>query len=1349
MAYDAFHRPARVYPEALPTDEIVIEGPQPLQIQRQAGAWLQYITPIIGSMGSLVFVFSNPNAMRNPIVILAVLGTVLLSVLLGFFVRIQQRRSAKKQYETELQKYQRYLNKQTEILKATVDLQNKVNDRLYPPLHELLRRVTRQEHLWERRLDDNDFLSVRIGVGKSPLCRPVKLNLGTDIYADYNADVLHMAQEIENTFSQIDNQPIILPVKTMSAISLCGKRSLTRGLARSLIGQMTINQAPDDLRLLAYFPKDALDEWSWMKWLSHTRRLRRIKQQQPTDPEILNMLADSVDDFRLILERQVVPELEHRRNLGNEAKDDNHPKAVKPHFVIFIDGFSPHTPVAQIPLIDELLHNPLPGVTLICLVDHRRNDPSRLQARIEIDETGKLEFEETIPGGRRNRDVQADSVTVKNCEKLARQMTPLKLSEKGMQGDLSQDIRLLELLNIRSAEQVNIATHWKSRPRPSLLRVPIGISGTGEPLIIDLKEAADGGMGPHGIVIGATGSGKSELLRTLVTGLAVTHSPEMLSFVLVDFKGGASFADLAKLPHVAGMVTNLEGADSLIIRFLASLSGELERRQRLLREAGNLDNIKQYQTKRQSTPDLEPFPYLIIIVDEFGELLQARPEFLDLFMAIGRIGRSIGMHLLFSTQRLEEGKLKGLDSYLRYRICLRTFSAAESKVMLGTPDAFYLPAFPGVGYFKVDTSIYEMFKTALITSPYVLPNAQLSDAAPPMREYTPLGRIIPFKALSANKEAKNVTYDTPEQERATDMSVVIERLLGDSQAAQLPPAHQVWLSPLPSLLPLDAVLDTLRIRFLDGSTWLDSPPFGPLRIPIGLIDQPAEQRQDPYVLDFSGAGGHLALVGAPQSGKSTFLRTLVTSLIVTHSPQDVQIYAIDFGGGLLGIFEQVPHVGTVCGRNEREKILRTLSQMRSILGERIELFRKNGIENIAVYRERRAAGELRDISLPDVFLVIDDLGQLTREIESAEPDLIDMVATGLTYGMHIIIVTNRWPEVRPKLKDNIGMRLELKLNDPVDSDFGKAAASGLPAGIPGRGLNQHKLQYQIALPYVVDAAAPPPSSTQAALEGLVYRTRASWKGESAPQVLMLPSRVLLSSLPTPTSLDPSGVPLGLEETRLQPWYIDLINTGPHFLIFGDGECGKTNLFRVWLRGLRQRYGSDQVRFSIIDYRRTLLDCAEGEHVFAYAFTPPLVKEMLDKLKKELDSRMLSGTNITIESLRNPRQWDGPHHFLFIDDYDVLVSPTNNPFLQFGDLLSQARDIGLHVILARRVAGAARAFDQFLQRIKDAGTPGLLMSGEPQEGVILGAQKANILPPGRGYLVRPKQRTILIQSALSD
>jgi S-DNA-T family DNA segregation ATPase FtsK/SpoIIIE len=300
--------------------------------------------------------------------------------------------------------------------------------------------------------------------------------------------------------------------------------------------------------------------------------------------------------------------------------------------------------------------------------------------------------------------------------------------------------------------------------------VPIGVTPEGQPLNLDVKESAFGGMGPHGLVVGATGSGKSEFLRTLVGALAITHSPEQLSFVLVDFKGGATFSGVADLPHVAGVITNLESDLSLVDRMHDALFGEQRRRQELLHAAGGLGSVHDYQQLRATGVDLQPLPSLMIIVDEFAELLTAKPDFIDLFVSIGRLGRSLGMHLLLSSQRLEEGRLRGLESHIRYRVGLRTFSAQDSRAVLGVPDAYELPSEPGVGYLKVDMTTFTRFQAALISMPY---------AAPEGRE--------PGGKLGAGS-------------RRSVLDVVVSRL------ADAPGVHQVWLPPLEPVATLGQLL---------------------------------------------------------------------------------------------------------------------------------------------------------------------------------------------------------------------------------------------------------------------------------------------------------------------------------------------------------------------------------------------------------------------------------------------------------------------------------------------------------------------------------------------------------------
>jgi ESX secretion system protein EccC len=571
------------------------------------------------------------------------------------------------------------------------------------------------------------------------------------------------------------------------------------------------------------------------------------------------------------------------------------------------------------------------------------------------------------------------------------------LGEREAVAALADTCSLSELLGVGPAGGLDPTVLWRSRPATEVLRVPIGVGADGGPQLLDLKEAAQGGMGPHGLVIGATGSGKSELLRTLVTGLAATHSPDQLAFILVDFKGGAAFAGLSLLPQVAGMITNLASDLTMVDRMHAALIGEMERRQSLLRDAGNLDSAREYQAQHAAgrLPGFEPLPYLLIVVDEFGELLTKRPDFIELFVAIGRVGRSIGIHLLLASQRLEEGRLRGLESHLSFRICLRTFSAAESQAVIGSPDAYHLPAIPGSAYLKVHTEVFERFKAALVSAPDRSGQAPVPTASPIPRFARGLAAF--------GGENGQAPVQVPRRDRPSEMAVVVERV----RATGAPPVHQVWLPPLDTSLALERVLPPLLRqpgRGLQAAGW---PHAGRVRVPVGLIDLPVVQAQEPLHVDFAGWAGHLVVVGAPQTGKSSLLRTLALALLATHTPDEARIYAIDYGGGSLFAVAGAPHVGDVAGRLEPDKVRRMVNEVWSLVDDRDARFRQLGIDSPETLRRRRADGSLPGDVASDVFLLVDGWGALREELEELEAPLRDIAARGQRVAVRLVLTANR------------------------------------------------------------------------------------------------------------------------------------------------------------------------------------------------------------------------------------------------------------------------------------------------------------------------------------------------------
>ncbi|SEG91384.1 DNA segregation ATPase FtsK/SpoIIIE, S-DNA-T family, partial [Actinacidiphila yanglinensis] len=866
-----------------------------------------------------------------------------------------------------------------------------------------------------------------------------------------------------------------------------------------------------------------------------------------------------------------------------------------------------------------------------------------------------------------------------------------------------------------------------------------------------------GGIGPHGLVVGATGSGKSELLRTLVTGLSMTHAPEHLGFVLVDFKGGATFAGVTELPHVAGLITNLADDLAMVDRVRTALQGEQQRRQQMLRRAGNVDSVREYQILQaaggvdEDGRRLEPMPYLMVVVDEFGELLAQRPDFIELFVQIGRVGRSLGMHLLLATQRLDEGRLRGLESHLSYRICLRTFSAQESRAVIGTPDAYRLPAIPGSAYLKVDESVYERFRVAHISGVY-RGEAEREPVSGPVPVPVLFGLRTAEDAMGEEPEESepSVTLSRPLPGQRTEMQVAVDQV-----RAHGTPVHQVWLPPLPPLIELDALLGPVGAddeRGYRSGLW---PQGGGLSFPVGVIDLPSRQEQRAMLLGLAGQQGHLIVVGAPQSGKSTLLRTLMMSAMLTHTPDELRFLAVDFGGGSLVGLDRAPHVSGVTTRHDEARTRRALSVVRQIVEDRERLFQQLRIDSAADFRRLRDEKQLPDgVEAADVVLVIDNWAGLRAAMEEADAIVPEIAVRGLNVGVHLVLTANRWAELRANLRDTINGRLELRLADPTESEISRPLARQSRAFVPGRGLVAPGHVFQAALPRL-DGTLSTDNLTKAQ-ETVVDELAARWKGAAAPALRVLAETVTPEELDRACEALPGGrdalpataVPIGIREFDLRPATLDLETDGPHFLVHGDPGSGKTAFLRSWMRAMTRHRSAWDVRFIVVDYRRGLLGAVPEDYLGAMAGDPATTAAYLEQVVEKLKERM-PPLGITPRQLKERSWWTGPELYLVVDDYDLVAtggSSGRGPLGVVTDYLTQAADIGFHVVLARRNGGAGRSFgDSVAGRIRDLGAAGLLLSGDPREGVVLGDQRARQLPPGRGIHVSRRSGASVVQT----
>ncbi|WP_216894442.1 type VII secretion protein EccCa [Nocardia alni] len=1343
MITEGFVRRPRIAPPRAPGGEVTL-SPPPEVTRPVPGPLLARLMPVVmvvamvgmvammATMGKSLL--SNPYMMMFPL--------MMVMSMFGMIGRGGGGNKSAGELNEERKDYFRYLDQIRRDVRRT-GLRQLESLTWSHPAPVDLKSVVGSRRMWERRPNDPDFGHVRVGVGShrlaTKLARPE-----TGPLEDLEPVATVALRRFVRTHSVVHQLPTAVSLRAFPAINIEGPDEDSRMLVRAMIMEFAAFHGPDHVAVAIVCADPDGPAWAWAKWLPHL--------QHPS-------ARDGMGSARMVYES--LSELES--SLGDELMErgrfmrNPQPTQGRIHLIVVIDdGYVNGTER----LVSE---SGLDSVTVLDLTAPENGLAARRGLQLVVG--GGAVSARSAAGVERFATV--DDIDLAQAETFARALARFRIATAAQIVSLGEETRtdpgLMALLKIPDAALIEPAKVWRPRTPRERLRVPIGITPDGTPVELDIKESAENGMGPHGLCIGATGSGKSEFLRTLVLSMVASHSPDSLNLILVDFKGGATFLGLDPLPHVAAVITNLEAELSMVDRMKDALAGEMNRRQELLRSSGNFANVNDYEKARAAGAPLEPCPALFVVVDEFSELLSQKPDFADLFVMIGRLGRSLHVHLLLASQRLEENKLRGLDSHLSYRIGLRTFSANESRAVLGITDAYHLPSVPGAGYLKTDADDPLRFNATYVSGPYVAPvstgpivgkgGKRVAGGRPTL--FTAAHVDIPEPPEEPEPEFDPLALPAPPsaedeiEEGIPDslLTTVVKRLTGHGR-----PAHEVWLPPLEQSPSVDMLLP-------DPNWHSPANRHGQLWMPIGIIDKPYEQRRDVLTIQLSGARGHVAVVGGPQSGKSTTLRTIVMATSATHTPEQAQFYILDFGGGSMAGLSGMPHVGSVAGRLDVDRVRRTIAELTTVMRQREERFAELGIESMVEFRRRKFSQINTDGTMPpdnplagdkfgDIFLVVDGWSTIREEFETLEPQINAIAGQGLSFGVHLMIGASRWAEIRAVVKDQIGTRLELRLGDPTDSDMGRRSAALVPVGRPGRGLTPEELHMLIALPRL-DSNTDPGSisdgvaASKAGLEQL-------WGPRRAPDVRMLPlqfEREHLVALAAERGIKqtPTKVVVGLGENELAPLVLDFASE-PHLMAFADVECGKTTLLRNIAMGIVESASPEEARIIMIDYRRTMLGVVEGEQLAGYSTSSQTCGSMIKDVVGFLTER-IPGADITPQQLRERSWWTGPEIYLLVDDYDMVVQGSNNPLMPLLEYLPQARDIGLHLIVTRRTGGVSRAlFDPVLGGMKNMSVDALIMSGPRDEGKIIGDVRPSKLPPGRGVLVSRTRGTEMVQIA---
>lgn len=1267
------------------------------------------LVPMLGAATSVTVMMLFRGSSLAGIGAIMMVVTVLASLALVF----SQRGKAARQRARKRRLYMDYLRRRHKEFEAAERLARISANRSHPPVGQLLELVVEDPHRrWERRRTSPDFLLTRFGTGVVPQ-RAISVPDSGDAVERPDTFMLAEAEQLRHRFASSPHMPLTLPLANVSNISIIGDRATTLAVYRSILARIAASQSPEDVELAIVVAYDRRADWEWTKWLPHILYRSHQPRQAGNHHEMARLLAAGLD----VRIAAVAGAARNFQRLPAEAL---------PRLVMITD--LPGQNIRPLPGLPTDMSLSDLAVTRICLLSDQKQEPDSVDLRLVVD-SGSVTLANAASGQTITGTV--DDVPPAVAESIARALAPLRLSELSHEfGEHKASRSYAESMGLDGYTAEAVHKLWNTPRGPDFLRVAIGMDEDSSPVYLDLKEPAKQGMGPHGICVGATGSGKSELLRTLVLALLTTHSPEDLNMVLVDYKGGATFAPFADAPHVSGLVTNLVSDASLVDRIHASLSGEVVRRQELLKSGGDFAHIDDYRNARQRTPDdpalQAPLPYLFVCIDEFGELLTARSDFIDLLLSIGRIGRSIGIHLLLSSQKVESGMLRGLETYLAYRLALHTNSESESRTVIDVPDAYHLPNTPGHGILKVDTTVFRRFKASYVSGPLPLPAGEEDVPAEAKARPVTVFGLDRSSAEDQPTAALPARTSSSGPGDASDGPTILSTLVGFASGTS-PMTPPVWLPPLPVSVSLSETGAALRLT--SAGPRLEQPKH--LCPAVGILDDPSRQWQGPWHLDLTAKGGNLAVIGAPQSGRSTALRSIAAALALSHSVQDVNLYGIDLLGNSLTGLAGLPHTGGVAGRGNREYLRRTVEEVHALVNARQDVFEAQRIDTVQAMRSARARGGLPELSCTDIFLFIDGFGALTSEFPEIEEMVHDVMTRGSTFGVHVVVTVRTWSEIRMTRQSLIGNRIELHVSDPADS-IDRRLASTLGAGRPGRALTLEKTIGHFALTSLENH--PDPDAAAAELEQLCQIV-SSGTSDSAPAVRVLPAVVARP----PWTGAGSDVGLGLREQDLVPEGLALFGADPGLLIFGDPETGRTNLLKTIAAQIMDTNAPGDVIFAVFDPRQNLRDFIPADYLGEYASNAMVAARLAEFVAGQIQDRMGDGSQPALTV---------PRIVLLVDDYDILSASGNQPLRALAAHIPAGADAGLHAVVASRISGAAVAIhDPFLSGIRAAGGPVALFSGDRSEGVIANGERPVNLPTGRARVLRPGRRPLVVQTYL--
>lgn len=1240
--YPIYHRSPRIR-ESLPVDEVRLSHlpnkPQKFSIRKAN------FLPLLSSgamAGASVAMSTFSPAM------LAMRAAMMISPV-GSLIGNSNKKARKMlmvEEEERFRKYADYIAGEKAHIRAIGEKQREITNQENPApeiCETILNKMSTS--LWERTATDSDFLQVRMGAGYAPLCVEVKPPTDVNDFHMERDELEELTDRIIQETHLVDDVPARLDLLKYSSVGVIGNRRKVTDLLKNLLVSLSTLHFFRDVRIVGVFDPEEEEEWKSMRWLPHIwddELQTRYLSFDPLTAEsfesaTLSGEKDHVDSYAKFREK-VNSILAERKDPDFQAKWKNGMSPV-PHY-IFLFASRKKTE-CFLPMLSE--NDPAMGISTIFLYDEQYYLPNFCQYIVNVDDPyddrtatafykyradEKMWFTMDPPIPQRKFDV------------FCRQMSAIEAEDAAARGQIPSSLTFLQCMDVNRVRDLNVLERWKKNDSAVNITAPLGEGEGGKLFSLSLHRHCS-----HGLVAGMTGSGKSELLISWLLSIACNYHPEDVSFVVIDYKGGSTAYALEKLPHVCGIITDV---GSGIDRCMQSLEYELRRREDIFASVGAKD-IKEYIKGHHKGEFQEAVPRLLIVFDEFKELIKERPVVKKMVDSIAAKGSSLGVHLILATQSPADAVDEGTWNNTQYQICMKVQNAAASKVMIHEPDAAMITQ-AGRAYVRVGTS--EKAETfALIQSAW---------SGAPYRENKEQGALeVRYVTMDGSRIKTVEENHTRFVSDKKEIEAVIAYIAKTAQAAGIEKQPSPWKTELPDLfswkkLPVEGSFD--------GEKWeMTEAPW--LSVPVGIFDRPELQMQGVQYMDFLKEG-NFGVFGSSQTGKTSLLRTIATSLCRMYSPRDIHLYIIADMAGM----EAFPQVGGVVGSGQEEKLGKLINMLISFLEERRKIFNQERVDSLKAYRE------LVSEEMPAVFVLIDRFSGILESNQDYKDVFVRLFSEGPSKGIYFVYTGVNNTGVPYKLTANVSGAISFMQADRSEYStlIGQVRDTRLPNRV-GNALikvNQELINFQKAMyePGEND------KEREMALKAEAESMTEAWRGKPALKIPVLPESISVKSM-ADLSGSEQGIAVGLDTESIEAVYVKPGETTA-MAVTGRVGCGKSTMLQR-IGQMVLEVDENTLLYCLDTEKKSLAKLQEKGTAYARLSEVEKVQDVFAQILKELMSRMQRRKEAATEIEKEP--WI----ILLVDDIKECNSLPDDIQMQLHRIMTKTKGYGVLVLCGIR------------------------------------------------------------------